>query len=336
MYALAGEPCSAPAGHSDREAICQEQAERAQQQQRRLPIRDVQGRYLTLGVGSDIGLREGMAIDLRDRKVKARGEIIAINKHSAIVRLFVNQHIEPPLVAVVSPRGKSPDILAPPPERNLGVFEVGSSIGADVHGNGVFVGAFAHAGFRFKGPWSLNLYIDPVEAAWGEVQDTLFSSATALFSWDSRVLSIGVGAGLGWEAGGTRYDYKRNEVWPLFAASARVGTIDGLNVSARAQVSLNHYAFDLFELGLRVPVSRGHRPVWLDFRGRMSENYGSGNVGVRWRASGEGRGGTFHVTPFAGFKILDTIYGRTTDYVGAGVYMVGPEVGLRVQVLAGR
>jgi len=301
-------------------------------------ILTVDGRSVVVGMGSNHGIRDGQVIGFyafddeeSDRRhLEARGVVVSVGSSTAEVRLFLNQSTDVDAMAELLPRGKARGVLAPPTVRNVVEFDIEASAGIDTEGEGGFFGFRGNVGYRFRGPLRIDLSVDPMDVAF-DTGAGVSTSLTAALSFDHQLFAIGLGGGVSIEQGGSRHWSGGEGAKPVLAGLLRFGAVDGWNVFLRAQLALvaGDWTVDMIEGGTSIPLSQGARPMWLSLRFRGGNGYNAGNLGIRLRVKGNGGGGTVHVMPFAGWKSIDMSFAY-------GPWVVGPEVGLRVNFLAGK
>jgi len=139
-------------------------------------------------------------------------------------------------------------------------------------------------GYQTHGPLRFQLLWSPLAFSTAEDGSALSTAALGVVSYDTRLFEIGLGAGAQTV---NASDYEPGSGLTI-AQSLRFGSLDGLNLSIRNDISLFHSEFDYsaFNGSAQIPVSdRG----WLVMQGGGgSVGYGFFEVGgkVLWFGNG--------------------------------------------------
>ncbi len=260
---------------------------------------------ISLGRADSLGISDRVAFarDSTDDPL-AIGVVINVSEHEARVRLGLNERV--PLGALATPTraAKTESVSAPP--RVTETWDISLMArpfaALDELGGGVLLSAAF--GRHFAGNLHLEAILDPLALA--DVEDG--NSATAangalMVSYDS--LYFEMGAGLGAQTVNDVSFVVEPGSGLTFAQLVRLGTRDGLNLSARTSMVLFHseFGFGGMVASSQIPISRGY---WLLFAGGGGEvGYAYGEFGLRVLMSGNGdRGSTFLTTTAGGAGVF--------------------------------
>lgn len=232
------------------------------------------------------------------RQVVAVGLVTNVSERSARVRLGLNESVPNGALATPTRASVTASLSAPPRLSRLASLELFARPFAaldELGGGALLSGSF---GYRFN-HLHLQAVIDPLAVA--DVQDkssVAAISAGVLVSYDSQYFEMGLGLGA---------QTVNNPSFILNPGSGvsalqqvRLGTLDGLNISARTSVVLFHSEFEFGGIVAsgQIPVTRGY---WLLLQGGGGDvGYGFGEFGLRALLSGNGQAGSKYLTVTAG------------------------------------
>lgn len=177
------------------------------------------------------------------------------------------------------------------------------------------------ATYRFEAPVALHLVLEPAGVGIADDGNILALAGNLVATYDSALFEVGLGLGwsavngdLGWGAdeasAGGDYEFKRVKDGFSLAQLARLGAVDGLNITI-----LNSFLLydDKFNYGgtratVQVPVSE--RLWFIAAGGGGSSGYAFGEIGLRVLVAGNGDHGTVLLTPTLGGAAL---FGETEE-----------------------
>lgn len=177
------------------------------------------------------------------------------------------------------------------------------------------------ATYRFEAPVALHLVLEPAGVGIADDGNILALAGNLVATYDSALFEVGLGLGwsavngdLGWGAdeasAGGDYEFRRVKDGFSLAQLARLGAVDGLNITI-----LNSFLLydDRFNYGgtratVQVPVSEH---LWfIAAGGGGSSGYAFGEIGLRVLVAGNGDHGTVLLTPTLGGAAL---FGETEE-----------------------
>jgi hypothetical protein len=293
-----------------------------------------------IDLGSEHNIRRGIRIEISrpvpsavgdsPYELAAIGEVVAVAPSSSTVQLGVDESV--PLGAVATPTRAAitGGLVAPPRPAGIWQLEVMGRpfVALDALGGGVLLDA--GIGYRFASNLRLAALLSPVGFGDVEGQDAIgVANGMALVSFDSRYLEMGVGLGA---------QTVSDPSFPLSPGSgltvgqiARIGALDGLNLTGRSTVVLFHRRFDFGSLVIngQIPVGRGY---WLLMGGGGGPvGYGYGEIGLRVLLGGNGgHGSTFLRATAGGAGVFRSKPCTTSQFgfeCGGQRSYVGPMVG---------
>jgi hypothetical protein len=234
---------------------------------------------VVVDLGSHHGVEVGAHIELaresdsslghfRDRQILAVGRVASIADEQSLVELGLGEDVPLGAEAALSERPLSSSRLAPP--RVAGVWTLAATLRPFFVLEQLGFGALNEVSiaYRSEGPLRYQLLSSPIGFSAAEDGSIFSAVILGLVSYDTRSFEIGLGFG-----GQTIND---SDYVPgsgvTVAQTLRFGSLDGLNLSIRNDISLFHgeFEYSAFNGQAQVPVS-DHG--WLVLQG------GGGNVG---------------------------------------------------------
>jgi hypothetical protein len=266
---------------------------------------------LVVDLGSHHGVDVGAHIELvverdssigrfRDRRVLAVGRVASIADEQSLVELGLAEDVPLGAQAALTEHPLTSSRLAPP--RVAGIWTLAAILRPFFVLEQLGFGALNELsiGYRSEGPLRYQLLSSPIGFSAAE-DGAIFSAVVlALVSYDTRSFEIGVGFG-----GQTIND---SDYAPgsgvTVAQTLRFGSLDGLNLSIRNDVSLFHAEFEYsaFNGQAQVPVS-DHG--WLVLQGGGgSVGYGFFEAGGKVLVHGNGTGDSLFLRGTVGYAAL--------------------------------
>lgn len=277
------------------------------------------GGLVVIDAGKDHGVEVGARVELLvDRSVDlglgqvaskldrvATGEVTAVGPSRAQVRLDIDQSA--PVGAVVRFTKAARPTLADSP-RPGGVWQLRVAVRPFIAIGSTSFGDLSElvVGRRFEDPVNLQLVLEPLGIAApreGESAIAVFA-ASAIVSWDLRPFEVGLGLGVSTinnaTTGGTGRSAR--DFGPGIAQLVRLGTVEGVNVTARGLVVIDdadNFAFGSFRADFQAPVSASS---WLVLTGGGGiAQYILLEAGLRVLVRGNGTQGSLFLTPLLGY-----------------------------------
>jgi hypothetical protein len=261
------------------------------------------------------------------REVIAIGSVTNVSPHSARVRLGLNESV--PVGAFAnSTRALTTSSLSAPP-RVAGLWELQLFLrpfaAIDELGGGALLSG--SIGYRFK-HLHLQAVVDPLAFAAVQGKASILTANAALVaSYDSQYVEMGLGIGAQ-TVNQTGFAIEPGSGLSV-AQLVRLGTRDGLNLSARTSLVLFHSQFQFGGMVVngQIPLTRGY---WFLLNGGGGNlGYGYGELGLRVLLAGNGLAGSKFLTVTAGgvgvFRSgsCDESFNNCTGDVGYGGPMAG-------------
>jgi hypothetical protein len=296
----------------------------------------------------DLGRRQGVRVNhrielsttresplgpFRDREVLAVGRVISIADEQSLVEVGIGEDVPVGAEAALTTREPTGNRTAPP--RAHGLWSLAGMIRPFFVLDRLGFGALNElvAGYQTEGPLRLQLLASPLGFSTADDGSALSTLVLGLVSYDTRLFEIGLGLGAQTVNSG---DYEPGSGLTV-AQSLRFGSLDGLNLSIRNDISLFHSEFDYsaFNGSAQIPVAdRG----WLVLQGGGgSVGYGFFEVGGKVLWFGNGTRGSLFLRGTIGyatvFREANTFeFSPDTGFVeGDDVEHAGPLVGFGME-----
>ena len=230
--------------------------------------------------------------------VIAVGVVTNVIAHNARVRLGLNERVPEGALALPTPSLASASLSAPP--RVTGVWELELALRPFAAIDELGGGALLSGSFGYRSEhMHLQAVFDPVAFAAVETKGSIGAvNAAVIASYDSNYVEMGLGLG---------FQTVNDAGFALDPGSGltavqqiRLGTRDGLNLSARTNIALFHSQFQFGGMVAsgQIPLTRGY---WLLLNGGGgSVGYGYGELGLRALLAGNGFAGSKYLTVTAG------------------------------------
>ncbi len=203
------------------------------------------------------------------------------------------------------------------PERVGGIWRVGASADLFLPIGTIGVGGLldAYVTRHFDGPFMLRAQISPLAFALVDTGGGSAFGAHLLFGLDTQFLELALGVGASTtDAADSAFSLLQ---------SLRIGALDGLHLAVQTDVFVldKQFEFGAVSGSLQIPVKEGW---WLLLRGGGGPmGFAFGDVGVRYRVSGDGGAGSFFlqgmlggVALFGGYVCSSTGYCSSQDSGG--------------------
>jgi len=230
--------------------------------------------------------------------VIAVGIVTNVIAHNARVRLGLNERVPEGALALPTPSLASASLSAPPRVSGLWELELALRPFAaidELGGGALFSGSF---GYRTK-HMHLQAVLDPLAFAAVETRGSVGAvNAAAIVSYDSQYVEMGLG--LGFQTVNDTASFLEPGSGLTAVQQIRLGTRDGLNLTARTNIALFHSQFQFGGMVAsgQIPLTRGY---WLLLNGGGgSVGYGYGELGLRALLAGNGFAGSKYLTVTAG------------------------------------
>jgi hypothetical protein len=302
------------------------------------------GGQLVVDLGREHGVRVNNRIELatlrasplgpfRDRDVLAVGRVISIADEQSLVEVGIGEDVPVGAEATLTSRELTGNRTAPP--RAHGLWSLAGMIRPFFVLDRLGFGALNElaVGYQTRGPLRLQLLWSPVAFSTAEDGSAFSTAALGLVSYDTRLFEIGLGAGAQTV---NSSDYAPGSGLTI-AQSLRFGSLDGLHLSIRNDISLFHSEFDYsaFNGAAQIPVSdRG----WLVLQGGGgSVGYGFFEVGGKVLWFGNGTRDSLYLRGTIGYA---TVYREASSFEfssdtgfvdGNDVEHAGPLVGFGME-----
>jgi len=232
------------------------------------------------------------------REVIAIGVVTNVSPHGARVHLGLNESVPVGAFASSTRAPATSSLSAPPRVRGLWELELflRPFAAIDELGGGFLLSGAV--GYRFK-HLHLQAVVDPLAFATVQTKGSVaVANAALVASYDSQYVEMGLGIGA----------QTVNDAGFLFAPGSglsvaqliRLGTRDGLNLTARTSLVLFHSQFQFGGMVVngQVPLTRGY---WFLLNGGGGNlGYGYGELGLRVLLAGNGLAGSKFLTVTAG------------------------------------
>lgn len=297
------------------------------------PIRgqvlSVEGKRAIISVGTQQGVKRGMLLqiyreergridldgDVLGERVIGFARVVDIGPKRASLELKLNQAVSPGDLVRDTTYANSAtlSLFSPSTPRPDGVTSAHISVRPFLPINSLGFGAILDATLRhhFEIPFTLALHIQPLGLTFTKNGNVATFASNLIFSFDSDLFEIGVGAGISrFSEGGDTFSPgaspPRAATTFAFAAAQhiRLGTLDGFHFTLRTLFLAinNQWDFGGVQGSIQVPINGISRDSWLIFRG---SNSAAGETvvesGLRLLVSGNGREGSLFLTPTFGF-----------------------------------
>jgi hypothetical protein len=230
--------------------------------------------------------------------VIAVGVVTNVIAHNARVRLGLNERVPEGALALPTASLSTASLSAPP--RISGLWELELALRPfaaidELGGGALFSGSF---GYRSK-HMHLQAVLDPLAFAAVETKGSVAAvNAAAIASYDSQYVEMGLG--LGFQTVNDTGSFLEAGSGLTAVQQIRLGTRDGLNLTARTNIALFHSQFQFGGMVAsgQIPLTRGY---WLLLNGGGgSVGYGYGELGLRALLAGNGFAGSKYLTVTAG------------------------------------
>jgi hypothetical protein len=269
-----------------------------------------QGAEVTIDLGAADGVNVGQQMLFLDPTrpvstpgwytVLAVGVVSAVKEHGASVRMGLDEVVPTGAFAQRTNLQPSAAVVAPP--RPLG-WAVRGALRPFVAVNGVGGGALAELALdlRLKAPFHFSVNISPMGFGAQKGHGVGSFTGYALVGYDTRYGELGLGIGAQTINYVTAQKPGTGTVFPLFA---RIGAVDGLHLSARADLTLiyREYVLGSLRLDARAPVAQG---MWLDASvGFGKAGYTLAELSLRRLLHGNGHAGSTFLNLGAGMSGL--------------------------------
>jgi hypothetical protein len=278
-------------------------------------------------------LRESPLGPFRDREVLAVGRVISIADEQSLVEVGIGEDVPVGVEAALTSRPLTANRSAPPRAQGLWTFAgvIRPFFVLDRLGFGA-LNELA-VGYQMQSSLRFQLLCSPLAFSTAEDGSAFSTAAVGIVSFDTRLFEIGLGLGAQTV---NASDYEPGSGLTV-AQSLRFGSLDGLHLSIRNDISLFHSEFDYsaFNGSAQIPVSeRG----WLVMQGGGgSVGYGFFEVGGKVLLFGNGtrdslylRGTIGYATVYREASTFD--FSSDTGFVeGDDVEHAGPLVGFGME-----
>ncbi len=242
-------------------------------------VLSARGGELVVDLGREHGVRVGNRIELAtlrdsplgpllDRHVLAVGRVTSVSGEQSLVELGTGEEVPVGAEATLTTRELTHDRSAPP--RAAGIWTFAGVLRPFFVLEQLGIGTLNElaVGYQFRAPLRVQLLASPLGFSTAE-DGTIFSTVVlGLVSYDTRLFEIGFGAGA---QSVNDSDYEPGTGLTL-SQSIRFGSLDGLNLAIRNDVSLFHSEFEYSAFN-----GQGQLPItdrgWLVVQG------GGGSVG---------------------------------------------------------
>jgi hypothetical protein len=230
--------------------------------------------------------------------VIAVGIVTNVVAHQARVRIGLNERVPEGALALPTASISSASLSAPP--RISGLWELELALrpfaAIDELGGGALISG--SIGYRSK-HMHLQAVLDPLAFAAVETKGSVAAvNAAAIVSYDSQYVEMGLGLGFQ-TVNDTNFVLEPGSGLTA-VQQIRLGTRDGLNLTARTNIALFHSQFQFGGMVVsgQIPLTRGY---WLLLNGGGgSVGYGYGEFGLRALLTGNGFAGSKYLTVTAG------------------------------------
>lgn len=231
-------------------------------------------------------------------EVIAVGVVTNVVAHNARVRLGLNESVPEGALAMPTLSLSTASLSAPP--RISGLWELELALRPfaaidELGGGALFSGSF---GYRLAN-LHLQAVIDPIAFAAVETRGSVAAAnAAAIVSYDSQYVEMGLG--LGFQTVNDTELFLEPGSGLTAVQLIRLGTRDGLSLTARTNVALFHSQFQFGGMVAsgQIPLTRGY---WFLLNGGGgSVGYGFGELGLRALLAGNGFAGSKYLTVTAG------------------------------------
>jgi hypothetical protein len=264
------------------------------------------GQRVELFVREDVGLG-GDEDAVRERSL-AVGRVSAVSKQRAEVELGINERV--PKGALARPTSKELTDHPHVPPRLGDIWDVEfmarpflalGTLGAGSVGS-------LKVTRRFAADIAAQLNINPLSFGIAEEGNVLAVGADANAAYDTRVFSIGLGAGaFSVTPDGTTHQSDPQRVAFGLTQVARLGARDGTHLDARNAFVLvdDEFAYGGTDVAVQVPIGVFASDTWFIMRGGghiSGDTYGE--IGLRVLVRGNGDRGSIFVTPTLGGAAL--------------------------------
>ena len=230
-----------------------------------------------------------------------------------------------------APKGKKPitPFVFPDwvfPRRHSDLFAASAQLTAMVPaGEGGFsLLAYADATYRASIPLAIHAKCDPFAFVWADGGNVMAVSTLLVASVDTQNFELGFGSG-----GATVNEIRHASKGGLLLGQyLRLGPSDGLHVLVETQVFMpriersRSWEFAGLQFSFAIPVSSAFALV--GHGGGSRAGYGKGELGLRYRAHGDGGRGSLYFSLLAG--------GAGLYFAPGGLTYAGPAFGLGFEV----
>jgi len=230
--------------------------------------------------------------------VLAVGIVTNVIAHNARVRLGLNERVPEGSLAQPTLSISSASLSAPP--RISGLWELELALRPfaaidELGGGALFSGSFGYRSDHMH----LQVVLDPLAFAAVETKGSVAAvNAAAIVGYDSQYVEMGLG--LGFQTVNDTASFLEPGSGLTAVQQIRLGTRDGLNLTARTNIALFHSQFQFGGMVVsgQIPLTRGY---WLLLNGGGgSVGYGYGELGLRALLSGNGFAGSKYLIVTAG------------------------------------
>lgn len=177
------------------------------------------------------------------------------------------------------------------------------------------------ATYRFDAPVALHLVLEPAGVGVADDGNILALAGNLIATYDSALFEVGLGLGwsavngdLGWSSedasGAGSFEFERVKDGFSIAQLARLGAIDGLNVTVLNSFLLYEDKFNYGGTRATVQVPVDDNLWFIAAGGGGSSGYAFGEIGLRVLVAGNGDHGTVLLTPSLGGAAL---FGETEE-----------------------
>jgi hypothetical protein len=278
-------------------------------------------------------LRESPLGPFRDREVLAVGRVISIADEQSLVEVGIGEDVPVGVEAALTSRPLTANRTAPP--RAHGLWSLAGVIRPFFVLDRLGFGALNElvVGYQMQGPLRFQLLSSPLAFSTAEDGSAFSTASLGVVSFDTRLFEIGLGLGAQTV---NDSDYEPGSGLTV-AQSLRFGSLDGLHLSIRNDISLFHREFDYsaFNGSAQIPVSeRG----WLVTQGGGgSVGYGFFEVGGKVLLFGNGTRDSLYLRGTIGYA---TVYREASTFEfssdtgfveGDDVEHAGPLVGFGME-----
>jgi hypothetical protein len=275
---------------------------------------------LVVDLGSSHGVDLGDRIELsvlsnsplgqfQNRDVLAVGRVTSVTEERSLVELGVGEQVPLGAEAALSKRPLTASRIAPP--RVPGVWSLSAIIRPFFVLDQFGVGTLNElaASYRAQGvPLRFQLLSSPLGFSSADDGSTFSAAGMALLSFDTRLFELGLGAGAQ-TINDSEYESGSGIT---VAQTLRIGSLDGLNLTIRNDISLFHREFEYSAFNGLAQVPVADRGWFLLQGGGGTVGYGFFEVGGKVLVAGNGSKGSLFLRGTIGYAAL---YETTDDFV---------------------